>query len=157
MKPSQLARSLRIIAAKIENSKNPRRDLVVADLKRVMAISLNDVNFDKHMDKLCESLTIKQIWDWDGLDAIRKVMQSKIDNFNRDMSNGRYGEIANPDTNPELWKAHPLVLNDIKIDESTLDGYMIVSGAGENNKRIEFNAGMDEWPAEVINEQLDWA
>lgn len=37
MKPSQLARSLRRIAAKIENSKAPRRDLVAADLKRVIA------------------------------------------------------------------------------------------------------------------------
>lgn len=37
MKPSQLARSLRHIAAKIENSKKPRRDLVAKDLKRVIA------------------------------------------------------------------------------------------------------------------------
>lgn len=37
MKPSQLVRSLRHIAAKIENSKNPRRDLVAADLKKLVS------------------------------------------------------------------------------------------------------------------------
>lgn len=36
MKPSELSQSLRRIAAKIEASKNPRRDLVAADLKKLI-------------------------------------------------------------------------------------------------------------------------
>ncbi len=37
MKPSKIASKLRQIAANIDKSKNPRRDLVAADLKRVIA------------------------------------------------------------------------------------------------------------------------
>jgi len=37
MKPSQVASKLRKIATTIDNSKNPRRDLVAADLKRIIA------------------------------------------------------------------------------------------------------------------------
>lgn len=36
MRPNQVARSLRQIAAKIENSKAPRRELVAADIKRIL-------------------------------------------------------------------------------------------------------------------------
>lgn len=38
MKPSQVASTLRRIAMNIETSKNPRRDLVASDLKRILAI-----------------------------------------------------------------------------------------------------------------------
>lgn len=41
MKPSQVSTKLRQIAAAIDNSKNPRRDLVAADLKRVI-IAVDD-------------------------------------------------------------------------------------------------------------------
>jgi len=37
MKPSQVAAKLRQIASAIDNSNNPRKDLVAADLKRVIA------------------------------------------------------------------------------------------------------------------------
>jgi len=37
MNPHQLSTSLRHIASKIENSKNPQRDLVIADLKKIIA------------------------------------------------------------------------------------------------------------------------
>jgi len=37
MKPSQVASKLRRIAAAIDNSKNPRPDLVAADLRRIVA------------------------------------------------------------------------------------------------------------------------
>jgi len=37
MKPSEVASKLRQIAAAIEKSENPRKDLVAADLKRVIA------------------------------------------------------------------------------------------------------------------------
>ena len=37
MRPDQLAKSLRQIAAKIDNSKNPKRELVARDLKRIIA------------------------------------------------------------------------------------------------------------------------
>jgi hypothetical protein len=36
MKPSQVASKLRQIASTIDNSKNPRKDLVAADLKKVI-------------------------------------------------------------------------------------------------------------------------
>lgn len=36
MKPSQVSARLRQIAAAIDNSKNPRRDLVAADLRRIV-------------------------------------------------------------------------------------------------------------------------
>jgi hypothetical protein len=38
MKPSQMAQKLRQIASAIDNSKNPRRDLVAADLRRIVAV-----------------------------------------------------------------------------------------------------------------------
>jgi hypothetical protein len=38
MKPSQVAQSLRHIASKIQQSRNPDRDLVARDLKRVLAV-----------------------------------------------------------------------------------------------------------------------
>jgi hypothetical protein len=37
MKPSEVAFKLRQIAAAIDNSRNPRRDLVARDLKRIIA------------------------------------------------------------------------------------------------------------------------
>lgn len=37
MKPSQLARSLKRIASGIESSKNPKKELVIRDLKRILA------------------------------------------------------------------------------------------------------------------------
>jgi hypothetical protein len=37
MRPSQVSKTLRQIAAKIDNSKNPKRELVAADLKRILA------------------------------------------------------------------------------------------------------------------------
>ena len=56
MKPSQLARSLKRIASGIENSKNPKRDLVIRDLRNVILAmnsevtdiinALNDSNYE---------------------------------------------------------------------------------------------------------------
>lgn len=43
MKPTEFANKLRHIAATIEHSKNPKRDLVLHDLKRV-AIMLEETN-----------------------------------------------------------------------------------------------------------------
>lgn len=41
MKPSQVAYKLRQIAGVIDKSKNPRRDLVAADLKQIVAILMS--------------------------------------------------------------------------------------------------------------------
>lgn len=48
MSPSQIAKRLEYIAAKIENSRNPRRDLVVFDLKQVLAAA---EDFDPYASK----------------------------------------------------------------------------------------------------------
>jgi len=36
-KPSEIAKNLRRIAAAIDNSKNPKKEYVIADLKKVLA------------------------------------------------------------------------------------------------------------------------
>lgn len=45
MTPKKLASELRRVASTLEASKKPRRDLVVADLKKIVA-SLNDIRFE---------------------------------------------------------------------------------------------------------------
>ena len=54
MKPVQVTHELRQIATALENSKNPRKDLVLQDLKRI-AIMLEEVAISEESEKEPES------------------------------------------------------------------------------------------------------
>lgn len=92
IKPSEVSASLRCIAAIIENSKNPRKELVAQDLKEILAAVTN--RFD---DKAIGEVQ-------SGIDALKKEQSS----FMRKSEDSSYN-FSDYDRELYIWKVKEIV------------------------------------------------
>jgi len=75
MKPSELSRNLRTVAAKIDSSKKPDRNLVSRDLKRILAaIDMGTISFEMPGDQDWDP----SFWDRIGEDPGFKQLTSAL-------------------------------------------------------------------------------
>jgi len=157
MKPSQLAKNLRAIAAYIENTPRPSRVKVASALKSVVsglkvktaAGGLSDVDMKDFADLVNEDI----------LDAeLQKLVDDTNNRIKREYDSiiKRGGDPKSPeyDPSPAMIAENPIKIVEIDLEDRDL-GYVIFSGGG-NTKPVTVQFSADErlyewWSEEALN------